>query len=130
MASLDTLMHAWDRSTGRMGTDSLSPEGCDAMRAKLSVVLSVMTVTVVAAGMAAGQAAAASPRHHLRGETGRTILLNPVGPRPMRPLVPKIYAPKWSGEILTGAVNGLAVKRPTVPFYKDSFTYQGKTYPY
>jgi hypothetical protein len=82
----------------------------------------MMTVTAVIAGMAAGQAASASPRHHLREGAGGEVISVPADLRPVHSLVPKLYAPKWSGEI--------DIKKPTVPFYKDRFTYQGKTYPY
>jgi hypothetical protein len=86
----------------------------------LSRVVPVTTAAVLAAGMAAGQAAAAAPR--ARAAAGASVVTGPVKARSMPRLRP------WSS--VGSQTSGNGVKKPTLPFYKASFTTAGKTYSY
>jgi hypothetical protein len=85
----------------------------------LSRVVPVTTAAVLAAGMAAGQAAAAAPR--APAAAGASVVTGPVKARSLPRLQPRSIQPQT-------ADNG--VKKPTLPFYKGSFTSAGKTYSY
>jgi hypothetical protein len=85
----------------------------------LSRVVPVTAAAVLAAGMAAGQAAAAAPR--AGAAAGASSVTGPVKARSMPRLQPRSIRPQTSG-------NG--IKKPTLPFYKASFTSAGKTYSY
>jgi hypothetical protein len=91
------------------------------MGARFSRVVPVMTAAIVAAGMAAGLAAAAAPRSPRATATGASVVTGPAKARLLTPLQPRSGLAEHAG-------NG--VKKPTLPFYKDSFTTAGKTYTY
>jgi hypothetical protein len=83
----------------------------------LSRVVRVTAAGVLAAGMATGQAAAATPR----ASAGASVFTGPALARSLPPLQPRSIRPQTSGN---------AVVKPTLPFYEASFTYAGKTYSY
>ncbi len=91
------------------------------MGARLSRVVPAMTVAAVAAGMVAGQAAAAAPRPPRATTTGASVVTSLARTRPVPRLQPRSVAARFPG-------NG--VNTPTLPFYSDSFSYAGKKYPY
>jgi hypothetical protein len=72
---------------------------------------------VLAAGMATGQPAAATPR----ASAGASVFTGPAQARSLPPLQPRSIRPETSGN---------AVKQPTLPFYEASLTHAGKTYSY
>jgi hypothetical protein len=80
-----------------------------------------MMAAVLAAGMAAGQAAAAAPRVPAAPAAVASAVTGPARGGSLPRLQPKSIPPQTSG-------NG--VKKPTLPFYKSSFTSAGKTYSY
>ena len=76
-----------------------------------------MMAAVLAAGMAAGQAAAAVPRVPAAGGSAVT---RQVKARSLPRLQPRTIS----------ATSGNGIRNPTLPFYSSSFTSAGKTYSY
>lgn len=95
------------------------------MHVKLSYVLSVMAVTAVTAGLTAGQTAVASPRPGTGEAAGGSAVTGQSRARSVPQFVPRTLQAKAPGNF-----GGSAIKRPTIPFYQDSFSYKGKKYPY
>jgi hypothetical protein len=87
----------------------------------LSPAVRVTAAAVLIAGMAAGQAAAATARARPRATAGGWVVTGRAVARSLAPLQPRS---------IPAATSGNGVEEPTLPFYTSSFSYAGKTYSY
>jgi hypothetical protein len=80
-----------------------------------------MAAAVLAAGMAAGQAAAAAQRVPVATGVGASVTTGRAGARSL---------PRFQARTIGPVTSGNGVKEPTLPFYSESFAFGGKTYSY